>query len=143
MHGDRAEDWFYGFPTLPGATGVKLASETFADPQASPDAIRREIEPDEAEALYRRHVEGRLPGIRPVYRQAATCLYTTTPDHHFLIDRHPESERILLVSACSGHGFKHSAAISEAAAELAITGRSALDLSPFGLARLGGVHPAA
>jgi sarcosine oxidase len=136
MHGDRAEDWFYGFPLLPGAPGVKVASETFADPQQSPEAVQREVGRDEAEALYRDHVAGRLNGIWPACRQAATCLYTATPDHHFLIDRHPDSERILLVSACSGHGFKHSAAIGEAAAELAIAGRSTLDLSPFGLARL-------
>lgn len=139
MHGDRAEDWFYGFPLLPGATGVKLASETFTDPQDDPDAIRREIGPGEAEALYRGHVEGRLRGIGPVCLRAATCLYTATPDHHFLIDRDPESETVLLVSACSGHGFKHSAAIGEAAAELALTGRSTLDLSAFGLARLSGL----
>jgi sarcosine oxidase len=143
MHGDRAEDWFYGFPILPGAPGVKLASETFADPQQSPDAVRREIGPGEAEALYQGHVAGRLNGLRPTCRQAATCLYTATPDHHFLIDRHPDSERILLVSACSGHGFKHSAAIGEAAAEIALTGHSTLDLSPFGLARLSGTGPAA
>jgi sarcosine oxidase len=143
MHGDGAEDWFYGFPMLPGALGVKLASETFADPQQSPEAVQREIGPDEAQALYNRHVAGRLNGLRPTCSQAATCLYTATPDHHFLIDRHPDSEHILLVSACSGHGFKHSAAIGEAAAELAITGRSTLDVSAFGLGRLSGTGPAA
>jgi sarcosine oxidase len=138
MHGDRAEDWFYGFPMLPGAPGIKLASESFAHPFENPDAIRQGIEPGEAEALFRDHVDGRLQGVRPICRQAATCLYTATPDHHFLIDQHPETQRILLVSACSGHGFKHSAAIGEAVAELAMTGRSTLDLSGFGLGRLKG-----
>jgi sarcosine oxidase len=71
--------------------------------------------------------------------KAATCLYTTTPDHHFTIDRHPESKRVLLVSPCSGHGFKHSAAIGEAAAELALTDRCRFDLTPFALGR--GLNP--
>ena len=51
-----------------------------------------------------------------------TCLYTVTPDSHFLIDRHPRNERVLVVSPCSGHGFKHSAGIGEAVAELATAG---------------------
>ena len=47
-----------------------------------------------------------------------TCLYTVTPDLHFLIDRHPRNERVLVVPPCSGHGFKHSAGIGEAVANL-------------------------
>ena len=55
----------------------------------------------------------------------------------FVIDRHPEWDRVLVASPCSGHGFKHSAAIGEALAELALTGTTRLDLSPFALARIG------
>ena len=63
-------------------------------------------------------------------------MYTVTPDSRFVIDRHPEHENVLVVSACSGHGFKHSPAIGEAVAQLAIGGRSELDLSGFSLTRL-------
>jgi sarcosine oxidase len=55
-----------------------------------------------------------------------------------MIDWHPDSNRVLLVSACSGHGFKHSAAIGETLAQLALTGQSALDISPFSTARFLG-----
>jgi len=48
-----------------------------------------------------------------------------------VIDTHPESDRVIIASPCSGHGFKHSAAIGEALAELAIDGKSRFDLSPF------------
>ena len=52
--------------------------------------------------------------------RAVTCLYTVTPGFGFVIDRHPEWERVLVASPCSGHGFKHSAAIGEAIAERVI-----------------------
>ncbi len=52
-----------------------------------------------------------------------------------MIDRHPEHERVVVVSACPGHRFKHSPAIGEAVAELLTDGASRLDLSPFSLGR--------
>jgi len=58
-----------------------------------------------------------------------------TPDSGFVIDRHPEHPQIIIASPCSGHGFKHSAAIGEALADLATTGKSHLDLEPFRLRR--------
>jgi sarcosine oxidase len=76
-------------------------------------------------------VAGRLKGVSAGPARAAACMYTVTPDSDFVIDHHPDSERIIIVSACSGHGFKHSAAIGEAVAELTCEGRSALDLHPF------------
>jgi sarcosine oxidase len=72
-------------------------------------------------------------GVRCV--RSETCLYTVTPDAGFVIDRHPAMNNVILVSACSGHGFKHSAAIGEALAQWVVEGKSALDLSPFRLAR--------
>jgi sarcosine oxidase len=69
--------------------------------------------------------------------KAVTCLYTVTPDFGFVLDRHPQYERVLLASPCSGHGFKHSAAIGEALAEMATGGMPRFDLAPFALKRFG------
>jgi sarcosine oxidase len=66
---------------------------------------------------------------------AVSCLYTTTPDANFVIDFHPESDRIIIASPCSGHGFKHSAAIGEVLAQLIVDGASQLDVSSFGIER--------
>jgi glycine/D-amino acid oxidase-like deaminating enzyme len=66
----------------------------------------------------------------------AVCLYTNTPDHHFLVDRHPSHENVLLVSACSGHGFKFATALAEAAADSILEGTAAFDLSLFGVGRV-------
>ena len=83
-----------------------------------------------------RLVEPCFPGIGPRCLKSATCLYTVTADAGFVIDRHPEHSQIVLVSPCSGHGFKHSAAIGEAVAEWVTEGESRLDLTPFALGRL-------
>ena len=85
--------------------------------------------------MYATHVRGRLAGISDRCLRAETCLYTVTPDSRFVIDRHPDSDRIIVASPCSGHGFKHSAAIGEALGELTLTSESRLDLTPFSLAR--------
>lgn len=58
-----------------------------------------------------------------------------TPDENFIIDFKPDSKRVILVSACSGHGFKHSAAIGEILSQLATIGTSSIDISSFSLGR--------
>jgi glycine/D-amino acid oxidase-like deaminating enzyme len=77
-----------------------------------------------------------LPGVHGLLMRALACLYTNTRDHHFAIDTHPRHERVLIVSACSGHGFKFASAIGEAAAQWSLDGTPALDLSLFSLDRL-------
>jgi glycine/D-amino acid oxidase-like deaminating enzyme len=62
-------------------------------------------------------------------------LYTNTPDHDFLIDTHPAQPGVLLVSPCSGHGFKFASAIGEIAADIAMRGETRFDLAPFRLSR--------
>lgn len=136
MHGDDG-DQSYGFPIPAGTAGLKVATEAYDGLLSSPDLIDRNVTAAETGATYDRHVAGRLRGVRRVCLKAKTCLYTQAPDANFVIDRDPESERILLASACSGHGFKHSPAIGEALAQLALDGRTAADLTPFALARWG------
>ncbi len=126
---------FYGFPAIDGETGgLKVAGEQF-DHASDPDAVTREVSVDESLALYDDVVGARLPQLerRPV--KAVSCLYTATGDGDFVIDWHPDSDGVLIVSPCSGHGFKHSAAIGEAAAELVLEGQSTIDVSAFSLCR--------
>jgi sarcosine oxidase len=66
--------------------------------------------------------------------RSTTCFYTNTEASRFLIDFHPAMPRVLVVSACSGHGFKHSAAIGEAVAER-MTGGDGRLLDPFRMQR--------
>ena len=136
MHGARMEDYLYGFPLLPGAAGVKAATETYAG-HVDPDQIDRIVSADESRTIYQRHVAGKLRGVSDRLVKAATCLYTVTPDAGFIIDRLWENGSVLAASACSGHGFKHSPALGEELAALATEANRPTEpswaLSRFGL----------
>jgi sarcosine oxidase len=138
MHGEGAGDSFYGFPVLPGSTGVKLAMEQYTSTLADPDRLVRDVSADETAAMFRDHVQSRLPGLLPQVLRSVACMYTLTPDGDFLIARAPENDRVLLVSACSGHGFKHSAGLGEAVAQSIVAGAGAAGLRDFGSQRLAG-----
>jgi len=124
----------YGFPDIDG-DGVKVATEQY-DTVTTAESIQREVSPDEAATMHENLIAPFLPQLPAGCPRASSCLYTVTSDFGFVIDRHPQSERVIIASCCSGHGFKHSAAIGEALAELALTGRSPVDLAPFRLERL-------
>jgi sarcosine oxidase len=124
---------FYGFPTLDGKT-IKIATEQFTA-ITDPDRMQRAVSMEEEQSMYKDYVQGRLQGISDRCGAAASCPYTTTPDSNFVIDVHPDNDRIIIASPCSGHGFKHSAAIGEALAEQVIDGKSKIDLSCFSLKR--------
>ncbi len=128
------QDFIYGFPAIDGLQGgVKVASEeTIA---ADPDKVDRTISQEEAQRIYNQYIADHLPGLSDHCLRAVSCLYTSTPDNDFVIDTHPEHSNIIIASPCSGHGFKHSAAIGEVLAELATEGKSKLDISPFNIKR--------
>ena len=111
-----------------------MATEQFIS-TVDPDHVQREVSSAEEQAMYKDYVEGRLPGISDRCVAAASCLYTVTPDSNFVIDVHPDDDRIIIASPCSGHGFKHSPAVGEALAEQVIDGKSKIDLSSFSLKR--------
>ena len=126
-------DGFYGFPAVDGpGGGVKVATETY-EATTEPDGRQHPPTPAETAAMYRHCIADRLPWLGPEPVRNLSCLYTCTRESRFVIDRHPEHEAVLIVSPCSGHGFKHSPAIGEAVAEWVTQGRPGLDLGSFGL----------
>lgn len=129
--GGSVADYMAVFPRPPGTTnGVKLLGEQFVETTTA-DQVDRTVGAAEIDDFYERLVEPRVQGIRPRCVRTAVCLYTNTPDDHFVVDTDPRSDRILVMSPCSGHGFKHSAALGEAVAELLATGSSTRDLGAF------------
>jgi sarcosine oxidase len=115
MHGVGAEGAMYGFPTGDGVPGIKVATEQYQD-DADPDKVERDVSAAEVSAMHARHVAGRLEGATPQTVRTATCLYTCTTDASFVVRGHDDSDAITVVSACSGHGFKYSAAMGESIA---------------------------
>ena len=131
MHGAGEGDWFYGFPRDAALGGVKIASEQFAVASPDLDSLDRTVTAGEALGVHARHVAGHIDGLPPVWLRSAACVYTTAPDSRFIIGADPARQGVIVVSACSGHGFKHSAAIGEAVAALALEGVSREVLAPF------------
>jgi sarcosine oxidase len=125
---------FYGLPAIDGTREVKVATEQL-DTTTGADEASLEVDPDEPRVLYDTLIARRLPGLSERCLRTARCLYTVTPDANFVIDDHPDIDGVLLVSPCSGHGFKHSAGLGEAIAQRITTGTSDADLSPFRLDR--------
>lgn len=124
----------YGFPDI-GESGVKVATEQYAIETTAARADRS-VSPWEPVTMHQSFISPFLPEISVECLRASACLYTVTPDFGFIVDHHPDSDRVILASCCSGHGFKHSAALGEALAELIVDGRSRLDLAPLTLSRL-------
>jgi sarcosine oxidase len=105
--GRGPDDFFYGFPAQDGR--VKVASEDHTQ-RTTADACEREVSEAERRAVYDDYVSGRVRGVTANCVKATPCLYTVTPDRHFAIEQH---DGLITVSACSGHGFKHSPALGE------------------------------
>jgi sarcosine oxidase len=138
VFGAGAGDFLYGFPALDGPRGgLKVGAEQFVRAAAADD-VARAVDETEIRAMFDAKVRDRLRAVGARCLRTATCLYTNTPDRGFIVDRHPRIARVLYASACSGHGFKHSAALGEAIAEGLCEGRSRIDLAPFAASRFAG-----
>jgi sarcosine oxidase len=127
--------FYYGFPVIDGL-GHKVARHdggVVADPAAIDRAVTA-ADADECRAFLRAH----LPAADGPLRDGRVCMYTVTPDHHFLIDRHPELPQVVIAAGFSGHGFKFASVVGEVLADLAENGRTALPVGMFRLDRFAG-----
>ncbi len=132
--GRELRDAIYGFPMIDGPSGgAKVAREQYVEATTA-EEVDRTVTADEIDEMYERGVRQRLPALSGRCLRAEVCLYTVTDGSRFIIDRLPSRPHVIVASPCSGHGFKHSAAIGECLAQLATDGASAIDLSPFGFA---------
>ena len=120
---------FYGFPSLDGVS-MKVATEQF-DTLSHANDGPIDAAPEQARSFYDGYVRVNLRGLSSRCLRSATCFYTVVPDHRFVIDHGIDSERVWFASACSGHGFKHSAAVGEALAQEALGEAPNVDLRPF------------
>lgn len=122
---------WYGFPRRP--RGIKVGFHHGSE-AADADAVRREVDEEEVETM-RAALEGGLPRAAGELAETSVCVYTLTPDRHFVLDRHPDHEGVVVASACSGHGFKFATVLGEVLADLLEERPPAFDLAPFRLSR--------
>lgn len=131
----KNKNGMYGFPAVDGKEGgFKIAFEQY-EISCNPESVEREVSPAETKEMFKNYVSPHFPGAGSQCVKSAVCLYTVTPDGAFVIDWLPGSKNILICSPCSGHGFKHSAAIGECICNLLCDGESKIDLSSFKLER--------
>ncbi|HXF99069.1 MAG TPA: N-methyl-L-tryptophan oxidase [Gaiellaceae bacterium] len=130
---------YYGFPAH-GIPGFKVGVYDDEAPSGDPDAIPREPGPED-EAPLRAFAERYFPqGAGPTLA-LKTCLFERSPDGHFLIDRHPETELAVVAAGFSGHGFKFCSVVGEIVADLVVEGATAHDIRLFPLDRLRAPAP--
>jgi sarcosine oxidase len=136
--GNRPRDMMYGFPAVDGANGgIKIATEQY-EATVDPDDVPRNAAGSEIATLYAEYIAPRFPDVSGECLRTTTCLYTVTPDAKFIVDRFRDCGAVIFASACSGHGFKHSAALGEALAREALGLENLVDLSTFRLRRFTG-----
>jgi sarcosine oxidase len=128
---------FYGFPEH-DVPGFKIGKYHHRAEPVDPDWPRRAVDADD-ERVLRECVSTHFRGADGPLLRASTCIFTNTPDEHFIIDRHPTMPEVFVVSACSGHGFKFCSVVGEIVADLVCDGRSEHDLGLFGLDRFQGI----
>lgn len=129
---ETGETMLYGLPSMDGDT-VKVAIH-HGGATADPDSLDREARQGDLEPISAL-VSRTLPGLEPRPVRGLVCMYTNTPDRHFLVGQHPASELVTVLGGFSGHGFKFAPVLGDVAADLALAGRTAHPISAFDPAR--------
>jgi sarcosine oxidase len=125
---------WYGFPEY-GIPGVKLGRYHHRAQRIDPDADEWRALEAEDERVLRDGLARFLPDANGPLLSWKTCVFTNTPDEHFILDRYPGYPQVILASPCSGHGFKFASAIGEVLADMAMDRQPAFDLAMFRLDR--------
>ena len=124
----------YGFPDF--GDGIKAAFHGLGE-LTNANQVNRQIDLAGDVAPIVRAMEQWMPGSTKTFREAKPCMYTLTPDGHFVIDRHPEHANVILCGGFSGHGFKFAPVVGEIGADLALEGGSRHQIGFLSLARFG------
>lgn len=123
--------YFYGIPAIDWR-GVKVARHYGANEQLEVEQIDRVIH-EEDHLVVRQFLQNYLPAADGRCSQASVCIYTLTPDRHFLLDRYPSDEAVVFAAGFSGHGFKFAPVMGEILADLALNGQTDWPIDLFRL----------
>lgn len=123
---ERPHGCFYGFPSIDGQT-IKLAEHTGGATVEDPLTLNRECEPTDREPVSD-FVRRTMREVSSYATRHAACMYTMTPDGHFIADRHPQYENVYLAAGFSGHGFKFTSVIGDALSDFVCEGTTSLPI---------------
>lgn len=106
---------FYGFPDFDGR-GAKIAHHGSGQ-LADPDSFARGATQEEI-AVAEATLESFVPLASDGFARADPCMYTLTPDEHFVIGAHPRHANVIVAGGFSGHGYKFTPVVGEIVAAL-------------------------
>ncbi|NJC69236.1 N-methyl-L-tryptophan oxidase [Planosporangium thailandense] len=121
------------------STGVKVGMQDNEGYRIDDPAANASVVAPAEMAAVTDYVAEYVPTLEPRVVRSRGCMITMTPDSGFVIGRLPDHPNVIVLSACSGHGFKHAAAVGDIGADLALTGTTSTDLSPFAPDRFAAV----
>lgn len=130
--GDPPEGTFYGLPAI-DRYGLKVARHYAAPELPNPDGVNWDVTDADVAAM-RPLIDEYIPGLG-AFTKGQVCMYTVTPDHHFVIDVHPRHSQVSVACGFSGHGFKFASAVGEVLADLAETGKTRHGIGMFSAKR--------
>lgn len=125
----------YGFPAIDGPRGGVKVAFFRKGVECTPETIDRTVYEQEIVEMRERTAE-LLPALDGPCLDTATCMYSNTPDQHFVIARHPDSTNVTVACGFSGHGFKFVPVVGEILADLATSGATSHPISLFDPRRL-------
>lgn len=108
----------YGIPQI-GATGMKAGVHSQGI-RSDPDTVDREVHQSDIDEVIGPFMRTYLNGFTGDVDSSTVCMYTMTPDEHFLIDRHPEHANVAFAAGFSGHGFKFAPVVGKHLVDLAV-----------------------
>lgn len=128
---------YYGLPVW-GMPGFKIGRYHHLGQTGPAEALDRDAHPED-EAVLRACIRRYFPGADGPTMGLAVCLFTSTPDEHFVFDILPDHPQVVVASPCSGHGYKFCSVAGEILADLADGRQPGFDLGPFRLRRFAPV----
>jgi len=126
---------FYSFPAVDGASSVKAAFFRADGKPADPETIDRKVHDEEVDFI-RGYLARHVPSMNGEFVDAKTCMYTNTPDEHFVICTHPEHPQVSIAAGFSGHGYKFCSVVGEILADLTTEGKTDHPIGLFSPERL-------
>jgi glycine/D-amino acid oxidase-like deaminating enzyme len=120
----------YGFPAVDGANGGVKAAIHGSHVLCTPETVDREVHESDLAAVIHT-LRPRFPSLDGHILKAKTCLYTMTPDEHFILGPHPQFPSVSIACGFSGHGFKFAPVVGEILAQLATGGKSSHPIKIF------------
>jgi sarcosine oxidase len=123
---------FYGLPAI-DRSGLKVARHYGARELPNPDGVNWDVVDADVAAM-RPLIDAYIPGLG-AFTKGQVCMYTVTPDKHFVIDVHPRHPQVSVACGFSGHGFKFASAVGEVLADMAETGKTRHEIEMFSARR--------